>query len=149
MYDHGRGREIALKKSIAREVATKPVPHTLTVGEPRLFPPRGSNSSLRMIWPRPAFSSANDTRRIASQYWYGEDITIADLARLIAQVTGYRGELVFDPSRPDGTPQKLLDISKLRALGWKARTPLALGLARSYGDFLAQGGGHSVGKIGM
>jgi hypothetical protein len=86
---------------------------------------------------------------IASQYGTGEDITIADLARLIAQVTGYRGELVFDPSRPDGTPQKLLDISKLRALGWKARTPLALGLARSYADFLAQGGGHSVGKTGM
>jgi GDP-L-fucose synthase len=79
----------------------------------------------------------------------GEDITIADLARVIVQVTGYGGELVFDPSRPDGTPQKLLDISKLRALGWKAHTPLAVGLARSYADFLAQGGGQGVGKTGM
>jgi GDP-L-fucose synthase len=70
----------------------------------------------------------------------GEDITIADLARLIAQVIGYRGQLVFDASRPDGTPRKLLNPSKLRALGWKAHTPLAIGLERSYGDFLARHG---------
>ena len=70
----------------------------------------------------------------------GEEITITDLARLISQVIGYRGELVFDPSRPDGTPRKLLDISKLRALGWKARTPLAIGLERTYADFLARNG---------
>ena len=71
----------------------------------------------------------------------GEDIMIIDLARLIAQVIGYRGELVFDVSRPDGTPQKLLNISRLRALGWKAETPLTLGLERSYADFLARHGG--------
>jgi len=70
----------------------------------------------------------------------GEDITIADLARLVAEVTGYRGELVFDPSRPDGTPRKLLDISKLKAIGWTAHTPLAIGLAQSYADFLTRGG---------
>jgi GDP-L-fucose synthase len=55
-------------------------------------------------------------------------------------VIGYRGELVFDPSRPDGTPQKLLDTSKLSALGWKAHTPLAIGLERTYADFLARHG---------
>jgi GDP-L-fucose synthase len=70
----------------------------------------------------------------------GEDITIIDLARLIARVIGYGGELVFDMSRPDGTPQKLLNISRLRALGWKAKTPLILGLERSYADFLARHG---------
>jgi len=70
----------------------------------------------------------------------GEDITIADLARLVAEVTGYRGELVFDPSRPDGTPLKLLDVSKLKAFGWTAHTPLASGLAQSYADFLTRGG---------
>jgi dTDP-D-glucose 4,6-dehydratase len=72
----------------------------------------------------------------------GEDITIADLARLIAQVIGYRGELVFDMSRPDGTPRKLLNMSKLRALGWKAHTSLAIGLERSYADFLSRHGRH-------
>jgi GDP-L-fucose synthase len=68
----------------------------------------------------------------------GEDMTIADLARLIADVVGYRGELVFDTSRPDGTPRKLLDVSKLSALGWQARTPLRRGLESSYADFLAR-----------
>jgi GDP-L-fucose synthase len=72
----------------------------------------------------------------------GEDITIADLARLIAQVIGYRGEPAFDMSRPDGTPRKLLNMSKLRALGWKAHTSLAIGLERSYADFLSRHGRH-------
>jgi GDP-L-fucose synthase len=79
----------------------------------------------------------------------GEDITIADLAQRVAQVTGYRGEITFDPSRPDGTPRKLLDISKLTSLGWKAHTPLAVGLARSYVDFLARAVGQGVGKAAM
>src|SRR5262249_32732056 len=70
----------------------------------------------------------------------GEEITITDLARLISQVIGYRGELAFDQSRPDGAPRKLLNISKLIALGWKAPTPLALGLERTYADFLARNG---------
>lgn len=68
----------------------------------------------------------------------GVEITIADLARMIAEVIGYQGNLVFDPSRPDGTPRKLLDISKLNALGWKARTTLRAGLKRSYADYLAR-----------
>ena len=66
----------------------------------------------------------------------GEDITIADFACLVAEVVGYRGELVFDTSRPDGTPQKLLDVSRLAALGWRATTPLRGGLERAYADFL-------------
>jgi GDP-L-fucose synthase len=74
----------------------------------------------------------------------GTEITIADLARLIAQVVGHRGDLVFDSSRPDGTPRKLLDVAKLSALGWKARTPLRLGLERSYADFLARADEHGA-----
>jgi len=54
----------------------------------------------------------------------GEDVTIADFARLVAEVVGYTGALSFDTSRPDGAPQKLLDVSKLSALGWRAQTPL-------------------------
>jgi len=67
----------------------------------------------------------------------GQDITIADFARLLAEVVGYTGELCFDASRPDGAPQKLLDVSKLAALGWHAKTPLRDGLAATYADFLA------------
>jgi GDP-L-fucose synthase len=70
----------------------------------------------------------------------GEDITIAEFARLVAEVVGYTGDFSFDKSRPDGTPRKLLDVSKLAALGWRARTPLREGLKAAYADFLAGGG---------
>jgi GDP-L-fucose synthase len=66
----------------------------------------------------------------------GEDITIADFARLVATVTEYRGEISFDPSRPDGTPQKLLDVSRLAKLGWRARTSLEDGLRLAYQAYL-------------
>lgn len=58
----------------------------------------------------------------------GEDLTIRELAEMIARLTGYNGELRFDASKPDGTPRKLLDVSRLNALGWKARIPLERGL---------------------
>lgn len=68
----------------------------------------------------------------------GEDVTIGDFAALVAEVVGYKGSLVFDTSRPDGPPRKLLDVSKLRALGWQARIPLRQGLAAAYDDFLSR-----------
>src|SRR5712691_5460886 len=66
----------------------------------------------------------------------GHDVTIGDFARLISDVVGYGGKLEFDTSRPDGTPQKLLDVSKLAALGWHAKIPLRTGLEAAYADFL-------------
>ena len=66
----------------------------------------------------------------------GEDVTIADFAHMVAEVVGYAGKIEFDTSRPDGAPQKLLDISQLRALGWRAKTPLRQGLAATYADFV-------------
>jgi len=71
----------------------------------------------------------------------GEDVTIAELARLVGEVVGYRGRIRFDTSKPDGTPRKLLDVSLLKGLGWQAATPLAEGLRRTYGAFLASGAG--------
>jgi len=67
----------------------------------------------------------------------GEDISIADLARLVAEAVGWRGRLVFDPSKPDGTPRKLVDVTKLHALGWRARISLEQGIASTYRSFLA------------
>jgi GDP-L-fucose synthase len=72
----------------------------------------------------------------------GEDITIAEFARLVGEVVGYTGELARDTTRPDGAPRKLLDVSRLTALGWRARTELRTGLAEAYRDFLAGGGRH-------
>jgi GDP-L-fucose synthase len=69
----------------------------------------------------------------------GEDITIAEFAALVADVVGYKGKLTFNTSRPDGTPQKLLDVSKIAALGWRARIELREGLASAYADFLKGG----------
>jgi GDP-L-fucose synthase len=66
----------------------------------------------------------------------GADLTIADLAEKVRTVVGFEGRLRFDPERPDGTPQKLLDVSRLSALGWRPRIPLDQGLADTYGWYL-------------
>ena len=66
----------------------------------------------------------------------GEDLTIRELAELICDVVGFDGALTWDKSKPDGTPRKLLDVSKLRALGWKPTIPLREGIARTYDWFL-------------
>jgi len=66
----------------------------------------------------------------------GEDCTIAELAELIKDVVGYKGSIEFDPSRPDGTPRKLLNVSRIRSLGWKHKTSLRDGLEKTYRDFL-------------
>ena len=66
----------------------------------------------------------------------GEDITIAEFARVVAAIVGYTGAISFDTSRPDGTPRKLLDVSRLAALGWRARTSLHDGIKLAYQAFL-------------
>lgn len=67
----------------------------------------------------------------------GEDITITELAEAIASIVGWEGDFVFDASKPDGTPRKLLDVSRLSDLGWQAKTPLHVGLKLTYDWFLA------------
>jgi len=66
----------------------------------------------------------------------GKDLTVRELAEVIADVVGYRKELLFDPSQPDGTPRKLLDVRRLTALGWQPSTELRKGLIMTYKDFL-------------
>lgn len=68
----------------------------------------------------------------------GEDLTIGDLAGLLAEVTGFDGDVRFDASLPDGTPRKVLDVSRLKALGWSPRIALPDGLARTYSWYLNQ-----------
>ncbi|MCG7985715.1 MAG: GDP-L-fucose synthase [Candidatus Thiodiazotropha lotti] len=66
----------------------------------------------------------------------GEDITIGDLARLVGEVVGFEGNLIFDKNKPDGTPQKLLDVTRLSSLGWQAQTSLKDGIQATYQWFL-------------
>ena len=67
----------------------------------------------------------------------GDDVTILELATLVAKTTGFIGGILTDPTKPDGTPRKLLDISKIKATGWQPTVPFADGLAAAYQDFLA------------
>jgi GDP-L-fucose synthase len=68
----------------------------------------------------------------------GEDVTIRELAELIREIVGFEGGIEWDSSKPDGTPRKLLDVSRLAALGWKAKTPLRDGLTSAYRWYLDQ-----------
>ena len=67
---------------------------------------------------------------------YGEDIRIMDAAKLVARVIGYAGEITEDPQKPDGTPRKLLDCSRIFNMGWKPRISLEEGIQDAYQDFL-------------
>lgn len=68
----------------------------------------------------------------------GQDITIKDLALLVKKITGYQGEILFDTSKPDGTPRKLMDVSKLHSKGWKHKIELEEGIKLAYQDFLSR-----------
>jgi GDP-L-fucose synthase len=74
----------------------------------------------------------------------GADIPIRELADMISEVVGYKGKLVFDASKPDGTPRKLMDVSKLKALGWKANIPLNEGIRQVYQDYMKALAGKSA-----
>ena len=68
----------------------------------------------------------------------GEDVTIRELAETVMSVVGFKGEIVFDSDKPDGTPRKLLNVDRMRELGWQARISLRDGVARAYADFLTK-----------
>jgi len=68
----------------------------------------------------------------------GQDVTIRELAQTVMAAVGYKGELVFDTSKPDGTPRKLLNVDRLRELGWQAKISLREGIAKAYADFLTK-----------
>lgn len=69
---------------------------------------------------------------------YGSDITISELAQMIGEIVGYTGEIVFDSTKPNGTPKKLMDSNRLFATGWKPTTPLFEGIKLAYADFLSK-----------
>ena len=76
--------------------------------------------------------SGNETVNLGT----GKELTIKELTELVAKVVGYEGEIKWDSTKPDGTPRKLLDVSKLEGLGWKYKTELEEGIRLTYDDFL-------------
>jgi GDP-L-fucose synthase len=80
----------------------------------------------------------NDERPPLVNIGCGEDLTIRELAELIANIVGFTGELTFDTSKPDGTMRKVMDVSKLRTLGWAAETDLRSGITLAYQDYLGR-----------
>jgi GDP-L-fucose synthase len=68
----------------------------------------------------------------------GTDVTIRELTETVAAVTGFKGRIAWDATKPDGTPRKLLDVSRLAGLGWRAKTALREGIAQTYASFLAE-----------
>ncbi len=78
---------------------------------------------------------------------WGEDLTIKELAELVADIVGFKGELVFDTSKPNGTPRKLLDTGAINALGWKPKIPLAEGIKMVYQDFVTHQSRYSMPKM--
>ena len=86
-----------------------------------------------MELPPEVYWSAVTDRRSHVNVGTGKDISIAELAGLIAEVTGFGGAIEFDTTMPDGTPRKLLDVSRLRGLGWEAQIGLQEGISRTYG----------------
>jgi GDP-L-fucose synthase len=74
----------------------------------------------------------------------GSDVSIAELAAMVAREVGYHGNLAYDTSKPDGTPRKLLDVSRIQALGWRAEMGLRQGIAATYHDFLRHAPGQAL-----
>ncbi len=112
-------------------------------GTPRrefLFVDDMAEASVHVMELDPATYHANTKPMLSHiNVGTGEDITIADLAKRIARVVGYEGRIEQDPSKPDGSPRKLMDVGRIKALGWKPRVGLEEGLAIAYRDFLAGG----------
>lgn len=87
--------------------------------------------------PKPLYEAETSPMQSYVNLGTGQDISIAELASIIADITGFTGEISYDPSKPDGAPRKLLDVTRLNRLGWQAQTSLKSGLASTYAWYLA------------
>ena len=89
-----------------------------------------------MNLPKPTYDQHTSSMLSHINVGYGTDVSIAEAAQTIAQVVGYTGAVTFDTSKPDGTPRKWMDSSRLNSLGWQSQVPLLQGLTQAYEDFL-------------
>jgi GDP-L-fucose synthase len=91
-----------------------------------------------MNLPKPTYEQHTSPMLSHINVGYGSDVSIAEAAQTIAQVVGYTGAVTFDATKPDGTPRKWMDSSRLNSLGWQAQVPLLQGLTQAYQDFLSK-----------
>jgi GDP-L-fucose synthase len=84
---------------------------------------------------KPSYQRHTNERQSQINIGTGVDVSIRELAELIKQITGYQGEISFDASKPDGPPRKLLDVSRIKSMGWQAGIDLRTGLAQAYAEF--------------
>jgi GDP-L-fucose synthase len=91
-----------------------------------------------MDLPRETYAASTEVTTSHINVGTGEDLSIAELASLVSEVVGYQGEIRYDTSKPDGTPRKLLDISRIRELGWTPEVSLRDGVTRAYEDFRSE-----------
>jgi GDP-L-fucose synthase len=91
-----------------------------------------------MNLPKPTYDQHTSPMLSHINVGYGSDVSIAEAAQTVAQVVGYTGAVTFDTSKPDGTPRKWMDSSRLNSLGWQAQVPLLKGLTQAYQDFLSK-----------
>ena len=91
-----------------------------------------------MDLPKPTYEQHTCPMLSHINLGYGSDVSISEAAQTIAQVVGYTGAVTFDATKPDGTPRKRMDSSRLESLGWKAQVPLLQGLTQAYQDFLSK-----------
>lgn len=89
--------------------------------------------------PRETYEAHTEPMLSHINVGYGEDVSILELAELVAEVTGYKGRITTDPNKPDGTMRKLMDVSRLASMGWRASVPLETGIADTYRWFLEHG----------
>ena len=87
---------------------------------------------------RPVYQAFTEPQQSHINVGFGSDITIAELARTVARVVGYEGQILFDTSKPDGSPRKLLDSTQIHQMGWRPRVSLEEGLARAYEDYFSR-----------
>jgi GDP-L-fucose synthase len=91
-----------------------------------------------MDLPRDVYAAHTEVMANHINVGTGEDLSIAELAQMVSEAVGYRGTIAYDTSKPDGTPRKLLDITRIRQLGWLPRTSLREGIAQAYEDFCSE-----------
>lgn len=102
-----------------------------------------ASASLFVMNLPPAIYAAETQAQLSHiNVGYGSDLTIAEVAKMVGAVVGYQGNIDFDPSKPDGTMQKLMDSGRLNRLGWQAKVALNEGLTRAYADFVAHHAAH-------